>query len=115
MLIQITCLGLIGYILATCWFSMFKMKIFAPSLHHAEKERMIEPLQVEKNNYAWTLASHLLASDGATSSCAGIGFSHAGFSQVYLSRMGSLSTAVRQAAAKELTFLQRVEFGLNEV
>ena len=29
MLIQITCLGLIGYILATCWFSMFKMKIFS--------------------------------------------------------------------------------------
>ena len=89
---------------------MFKMKIFAPSLHHAEKERMIEPLQVEKNNYAWTLASHLLASDGATSSCAGIGFS-----QVYLSRMGSPSTAVREAAAQQLMFLQRVEFGLNEV
>ena len=29
MLIQITCLGLIGYILATCWFSMFKLKIFS--------------------------------------------------------------------------------------
>ena len=28
-LIQITCLGLLGYILGTCWFSMFKLKVFS--------------------------------------------------------------------------------------
>jgi len=29
MLIQISCLALVGYILATCWFSMFKLKVFS--------------------------------------------------------------------------------------
>lgn len=29
MLIQVTCLALLGYILASCWFSMFKLKVFS--------------------------------------------------------------------------------------
>ena len=81
----------------------------------AEKEQMKEPLQVSTSNYAWTLAAHLLASVGATNSCGKVGLGHAGFSQVYLSRMGSPSTAVREAAAQQLMFLQRVDYGLNEV
>ena len=28
-LIQITCMGLLGYILSTCWFSMFRLKVFS--------------------------------------------------------------------------------------